>query len=262
MDLIIVGDRGDRFAIEVVNLAKQKGFVAEILDVCEAAQLFTVSIDSGCAIVTPDIPLVLRMSAPSAIRQDFDTSFQYGECLATLWAAAALMKSTVINRPTPFSAWGRAANSSVLTQVRAGLTPEGTEIFSLHPPTPPQELVNQQWNVQDLTTFIDTPWPEIPEGEGPYRAYYSDFDPAYEMVVVLGEQAWRCTTASLEHLQLENQSIAMIKQLEMTFGVVIWSISPNLNNSTLFRVNPFPSMQQVQFVWHSLAPALIDILFP
>lgn len=262
MDLIIVGDRGDRFATEVVNFAKQKGFIAEILDVCEAAQLFTVNVDSGRAIVTPDIPLLLRMPAPSTIRQDFDSSFQYGECLATLWAAAALMKSTVINRPTPFSAWGRAANSSILTSHRAGLHPKGREVFSLYPAAPPQEFANQQWNVQDLTTYIDTPWPEIPEGKGPYRAYDSDTDPAYEMVVVLGKQAWRCTTAPLEELQLEYQSISIIQQLEMTFGVVIWSISPNLDNYALFSVNPFPAIQQVQFVWHSLAPALIEAFFP
>ncbi|AFY31477.1 hypothetical protein [Calothrix sp. PCC 7507] len=262
MDLVIVGDRSDFLAIAVVNLAKEQGFVAEILDVCAAAQLFTVSIDSGCAIVTPDIPLLLRMPAPSTIREDFDASFQYGECLATLWAAAALMKSTVINRPTPFSAWGRASNSTVLTEVRAGLSPEGMEVFSLHPPAPAQQLVNQQWYLQDMTTFTDTPWPEIPGGEGPYRAYYSDSEPAYEMVVVLGEQAWRSTTAPLEHLQLESRSISVMKPLDITFGVVIWSISPDLDHAVLFRVNPFPSLQQVQFVWHSLAPALIQAFFP
>lgn len=261
MDLIIVGDRADRFSIEVVEIAKQTGYVAAILDVFEAGQLFSVSIDSGCAVVTPDLPMLLRMSSPSAMRTDFDTSFQYGECLATLWAAAALSKSTVLNRPTPSSFWGRSSNSSVLTKLRAGLSEEEIEVFSLHPTAPPTELANQQWYVQDLTTYTTTAWPNIPEGEGPYRAYYSDPDPAYEMVVVLGDQAWRCTTALLEHLELEQKSISIIKKLELTFGVVIWSISPDFENAALFRVNPFPSMQQVQFVWPALAPALLEALF-
>jgi hypothetical protein len=134
------------------------------------------------------------------------------------------------------------------------------EVFSRQAPPPPTALVDRQWYLQDTSTYQTAAWPEIPEGEGPYRARCVDPDLAYEIVVVLEEQAWRCTAVSLEDLELEAQSISIAKKLDLTFGAVTWGISPDMQTATLARVDAFPSMEQVQFVWPALAPALLEAL--
>jgi hypothetical protein len=261
MDLIIVGDESDRFCGEVAEIAMEKGYDVAILDVYDAARVFSIGIEDGQAFVTPDIPMILRMSPPAAVRASFDDSFQYGECLATLWAAAALSKSTVINRPTANSIWGRTSYSSVLTKLNAGAIEEQVEIFSSQAPTPPSKQVNKEWYLQDLVTYNTTPYPEIPKGEGPYRARWSEPDPAYEIVVVLDDKAWRCTNISLEHLELEEKSIFLVRNLDLIFGAVIWNISEDLTDTTIARIDSFPLMEQLQFVWPALAPALLEVLF-
>ncbi|MBW4618394.1 MAG: hypothetical protein KME17_03280 [Cyanosarcina radialis HA8281-LM2] len=282
MDLIIVGDDRDRFANEFAEFSNQQGYNAIVLDVSAAARLFSIRIDRGIAEITPQISILFRIPAPSLQRTSFDDSFQYGECLATLWAAATLNPATVINRPTNYSLWGRTSPSFTLTKMRAGLTSphpalagtplpnlgEGqgvradqAEVFSLRAPSPPAALVSQQWYVQDAITYQTAAWPEIPEGEGPYRARCADPNLAYEIVIVLGDRAWRSTAVSLEHLELEPQSISLLKRLDLTFGAVTWGISPDLQTATLARVDPFPTMEQVQFVWPVLAPALLEAFF-
>lgn len=261
MELLVVADPADRLASEVVQIAREHGHTAFIFNVCEAARLFSIHIDSGQASIEPDLPLFLRMPSQPVLRTSFDASFQYGECLATLWAAAALSKSPVINRAGVNGLLGRASYSSALTELRAGVTGGATEVFSRDVPSPP-EPGKQQWYIQDTITYRTTAWPTIPEGTGPYRARWADPDPAYEVVVVLGHQAWRCTIVPLDHLELQQKSIFVIQKLGLNFGAVTWSISPDLKCATLVRVNPFPSMGEVQFVWLGLGPALMKEFFP
>ncbi|HIK03256.1 MAG TPA: hypothetical protein IGS40_00840 [Trichormus sp. M33_DOE_039] len=261
MDLIIVGDRSDRFCTEVLDLVQQAGYTADIFDVCDAARLFSIGMEDGQVFVTPDIPILLRIQSPSTIRTSFDDSFIYGECLSTLWAAATLNKSPVINRPTTHSIWGKTSYSSVLTAVRAGYQENDIEIFSSQILPPHTAKINQQWYVQDLVTYNTTAYPNIPEGEGPYRGRWADIDPGYEIVVVLEDKAWRSTTVPLEHLALEQQSISLMRNLDLTFATVTWSISENLETATIARIDSFPLMEQIQFVWPALAPALLEVLF-
>ncbi|QLE57059.1 hypothetical protein [Nostoc sp. TCL26-01] len=261
MDLIIVGDQSDRFCTEVLDLVQQIGYTADILNIYDAARLFSVGVEDGQVCVTPDIPLLLRIQPPSTIRKSFDDSFMYGECLSTLWAAATLNKSTVINRPTANGIWGKTSYSSVLTAMRGGWRDNDIELFSSQILLPATQKLNQQWYVQDLSTYNTTAYPNIPPGEGAYRGRWADFDPGYEVVVVLDNQAWRSTNVPLEHLLLEEKSISLIRNLDLTFATVTWSISENLEDATLARIDPFPMMEQIQFVWPVLAPALLEVLF-
>lgn len=260
MDLIIVGVRDDQFSTEFAAFAQQNGYSASILDSCEAAQLFSISIDSGQATVMPNLPMLIRTTSTPPVREDFDRSFQSGECFATLWAAAALNQALVLNRPTTHSFWGRISYSPELTKWRAGLREDTVEIFASQAPPPPTERFNHQWYLQDVGTHEIEAWNTLPDGKGPYRARWSKPNPTYEIVVVLNEKTWRCTTAAIDHLDLEQKSIKLLQRLDLSFASVVWNVSHDVQSATLVRVDPFPSFQQIQFVWSSLAPALLEVL--
>ncbi|PAX52576.1 hypothetical protein [Brunnivagina elsteri] len=261
MDLLIVGSSDDSFCVEVSELVKQKGYTTGILDVCDAARLFSISIADRKSQVTPDIPVILRIPSPATIRTSFDDSFMYGECLATLWAATTLSKSIVINRPTANSLWGNVSYSSTLTKLRAGYSNSSVEIFSSQIPSSPQALLNKQWCLQDLATYDTSFYPQIPNDIGPFRASWVDSNLDYEIVVVLDDKAWRCTNVGLEHLRLEEKSISLLRNLDLVFGTITWSIESNLEKASVARINPYPSLEEIQFVWSAFAPALLETIF-
>ena len=225
MDLLIVGESTDSLAQVIVDTFAQFGKEVVVLDLLAAAQLFTIEISKGKVIVTPDLPIILRIASPQLIRKNFDETFQYEEALSTLWAVTASCNSPVLNRGNSRSLWGENALSSVLTQVRAHLIPDTQEIFSLHPLKLTSAHPQQQWYLQDLGTYKTSEASQTPPGNGPFRSRLSLANPGYEMVVVLANQAWRTTQVSLEHLELERQSISLLRKLNLNFGIVIWSIT-------------------------------------
>ncbi|MFN6481129.1 hypothetical protein [Nostoc sp. DedQUE07] len=260
MDLLIIGSSDDIFCQAVNELVRQKGYTSELLDVCNAARMFSISVTSEKLSITPEIPVILRIPPQMPIRTSFDDSFIYDECLATLWAAMTLSKSPVINRPTANSLWGNLSYSSNLTKLKAGYT-SNLEVFSSQVPPSPQALLDKQWYLQDLTTYNTAAYPEIPEGVGPFRASWVSANLEYEIVVVLENKAWRCTKTSLEHLQLEEKSISLLRNLDLVFGTVTWSIDSNLESANIARINPYPSLEEIQFVWSDFAPALLETIF-
>ncbi|MBN3888102.1 MAG: hypothetical protein HWQ43_02590 [Nostoc sp. JL31] len=147
-----------------------------------------------------------------------------------------------------------------MTKLKAGYT-SNLEIFSSQVPPSPQALLNKQWYLQDLTTYNTAAYPEIPEGVGPFRASWVSTNLEYEIVVVLEDKAWRCTNTSLEHLQLEEKSISLLRNLDLVFGTVTWSIDSNLESANIARINPYPSLEEIQFVWSDFAPALLETIF-
>jgi hypothetical protein len=226
-----------------------------------AARLFSISVESGTATVQPDVPMFLRM--PLTVKRDyfFDESFLHGECVAALLAAATLTKSPVLNRPYKGCVSGRAVPSAGLTQLRLGMPVRSEEVFSNTVPAPSFQVPRAFWSIQDLVTFSTNAWPSLPSGDGPYRAKWLDFEPSYEVVTVLGHEAWRSTTVKLEHLGLESRSIELIKRLELLFAAVTWEVSPALDSAELARVDPYPSFSQVQPVWTVLGEALLRHFF-
>jgi hypothetical protein len=260
-DLVIVASPADRLVKELELLARKSGHCPVTLTVEESARLFTVSVSEGHALVSPKIPILLRPPCPQLIRPTFDESFLFSECFATLWAAAALTDACVVNRPTVYGIGGRVSMSAALTEVRAGSEPRRVEVFSDSLPVPPAQPSCLQWYTQSAQNYETARWPTKPVGGGPYRARWLESNPAYEVVVVLRPDAWRCTLAPLEHLDLEARSISLVERLGMTFATIIWSVAHDLTGASVARVDPFPSMDQVQFVWPALGPALIKMLF-
>lgn len=260
MDVLIVGEATDSLSKAIVETFAQFGKEVAILDVLSAAQLFTIEITSGKVSVTPDLPIILRIASPQLIRNNFDETFQYEEALSTLWAVAAACNSPVLNRPTPRTMWGEISHSSVLTQVRADLTPDTQEIFSLYPPNLISDTPQKQWYLQDLGTYKTTEAKEIPLGNGPFRSRLSLANLAYEIVVVLADRAWRTTQVPLEHLELERQSISLLRRLNLNFGIVIWSINNDYTQASIARIETFPTFAQVELIWSELALSLYEVL--
>jgi hypothetical protein len=262
MNLIVVGQPTDDLAVEVVRLAGVRGYAAALLDAYEAAHLFSIYVEAGRAVVEPDIPLLLRLPSSPVVRTSFDAEFQSGECLATIWTAAVLCRAPVINRPSGSGFVGLLSFSNALTEMRAGTDSGAFEVFAREMLPPPSDRQDQQWVVQDTGTYRTAIWPAAPEGYGPYRHRYTDADPAYEVVVVLGNRAWRCTTISPKDLLLEEKSITLMGRLHLTFGAIVWSISRDLTAARLVRIDPYPSMDLLQFVWSELGSALLEALCP
>ncbi len=262
MDLLIVGASTDSLAQAIMEAFAQFGKKTVILDVLSSAQLFTVEITNGKVSVTPDLPIILRIASPQLIRNNFDETFQYEEALSTLWAVTAACNSPVLNRGNSRSMWGENALSGVLTQLRAHLIPDTQEIFSLHPPKLTSELPQQQWYLQDLGTYQTTLASETPQGTGPFRSRLSLANPGYEMVVVLANRAWRTTQVSLEHLKLEQQSISLLRNLNLNFGIVIWSIKTDRSQASIARIETFPTFAQIELIWSELAMSLYEVLCP
>jgi hypothetical protein len=262
VDLIIVGEAEDSLAQAIADTFTKLGKEVAILDVLSAAQLFTVEIINGKVSVTPDLPIILRVASPQLIRNNFDETFQYEEALSTLWAVTAACNSPVLNRPNPRSMWGQVAFSSVLTQVRANLTPDTQEIFTLHPPKLTADDPQQQWYLQDLGTYQTTLASEKPQGNGPFRARLMLANSGYEIVVVLANRAWHTTQVPLAHLELERQSIALLRNLDLNFGLVIWSINSDRDRANIARIETFPTFAQVELIWSELAISLYEVLCP
>jgi hypothetical protein len=258
-DLLIVATPDDPVAIETRDYLAEHSRRAIVLDPFDAAQVFTVGVRNGMACVEPEMPLFLRLPAPPSPRPSFDAEFHYHECLAQLWAAAALMRSPVINRPTVQSLGSRVSYSAALTEFRAAEPVGYVEVFSSSFPDPVGEG-GEQWWVQDSGTMTTAAWPQQPQGKGPFRARWSAADPVFELVVVLDDHAWRCTTAELGHLRLRERSIALAAELGLTLAALTWRIEPDGAVGYLVHVEPFPGLEILRMVWFGLGPQLLAML--
>ena len=248
VEFVIVADPADKVAAELAAYVREHGRMAAVLDVFEAAQLFTLSVNGGRATVEPVLPMILRLPAPPVLRTGVDAEFQFNECLAQLWAVAALSPAPVINRPSAHSLGGQVSYSAALTAMRAGAHDGSAEVFASTYPEPGRPEGDRWW-VQDTGTLTTSPWPERPVGEGPYRGRWSDSDPAFEIVVVLEERAWRCTTADLEHLDLEGRSLAVSARLGLTLAAVTWRVTADAEDALLVNVEPYPGLEELRMVW-------------
>jgi hypothetical protein len=263
-DLVIVSDPADEVARELQAYVADTDRTAVILDVFDAAQAFTIIVRAGEAVVEPEVPMFLRFPAMPAQRLSFDAEFHVGECVAQIWAAAALSRAPVINRPAAALAGGRTSPSAAVTESRAGLSGTaggGIEVFSSQYPEPVPGDGERFW-VEDLGTLRTRAWPQRPGGSGPYRARWSDGDPVMEIVVVLGDRAWRCTTADIDHLDLERQSIAAAAALGLTLAAFTWRVTGEGASARLVNVDPHPALEPLRMVWLGLGPRLLEVLFP
>jgi hypothetical protein len=270
-DLLIVADPADPVAAELTVYLAEHGRRAVTLDPFAAAQLFTVEVTTRAAgdgdaardvdvQVRPRMPMFLRVPELGGPAATFDARFQYQECLAQLWAAAALTDAPVVNRPTLRGLGGAVTSSAALTEQRAGAPAGSVEVFASSFPDP-AEQAGDRWWVRDQVTGHTAAWPGRPGGDGPYRARWSAADPAFEAVVVLGADAWRCTTAEIDHLGLPERSVELASRLGLALAAVVWRVDDDGAGAALVEIDPFPGVELLRMAWLGLGPRLLAFLF-
>ena len=237
MDCVVVGQTDDAVVQQLVSSLTRRSRNPAVLSVSEAAKLFTI-LHSTELSVTPDLPIFLRLPFMPVRRASFSSWFHQNEEVATVLAAAALVRAPVVNRPGRHGYTGLVSSSINLTLLRAGVSSASAELFtkqfpSKEPPMPSACL-------QDLGTFHADWWPERPEGNGPYRARSVGASDAYELVGVVDKSAWRATPEPLDHLELESTSVALVAKLELRFALVFWRISADLSRAELARIDGNP----------------------
>jgi hypothetical protein len=262
LDLIVIGEPGDRLAANFAATAKAEGHSVMFDGITASVQRLAIATSQDVCRVLPDVPMLLRLPPHPVPLLDGDEAFHRGERMAMLWAAAALSRSPVINRPGAGGFAGRCSPSAALTEIRAGVFAGRQEVFSRVPPPPAGDPGGRLWCLQDTGTYATACWPHVPVGAGPYRARQVEADEEYELVTVVGERAWRASTVPLESLALEARSVALVAALELTFAVVTWGISRQRAGGVMARVNPFPTWEQVWHVWPDVASALLAALQP
>jgi hypothetical protein len=249
----VVASPSDALAQSLCERARDAGWTAEHVSHDRAALETTVEVGDHGVRVRPETALYLRppLGAPP---DDPDERFLFDERLALLWAAATLTSQPVLSRPSSYGLWGRVTASARVTEHRAGQMRSRTEVFCT-------DAAGRDWPgtwAAESSDGIQGVWPR--RGAGPFRARPIIDGERYESVTVVGLQAWRRSVESLDHLELERQSIAIASALELDFAVVWWAIPPEARSASLVRAVPAPSLGDVGPDWPDVAVALLALL--
>jgi hypothetical protein len=257
LDLLLVADRRDPVATLIAAEARRHDRQLLVMEHEDAGRLFTITGEAEATRVEPDLPMLLRPAAPPIPNRDSDAIFLSGESLATLWAAAALLRSPVLNRPSPRGFEAGWSSSGAITERRAQAR-VAPEIYARAQSDagPPDR---RPWAVEDMRGRTRR-WINADTGDAPYRARPVIEDEGYERVIVLNDRAWRSTMLELDRFGLEARSIEIARNLGLGFVAVTWGLDPRLEQARLARIDPYPRVDQIFPVWADLGPALIEAL--
>lgn len=257
MDLLLVCEPDDPVAVGLASVALSRGRRPILLDHDQAGRLFSVASAPDGARVEPEVPIMLRPRTAPPRAMTPDERFLRGEAWATLWAAAALAKSPVINRPGPFGAEGRWSPSGAVTEARAA-APATAELFlSQRRRSPPPDA--RPWAIEPYGAAARR-WLKAGGVSALGRARPLLKGERYECVTVLGDQAWRGSTVDLPALELEARSIEAARKLDLAFVTVTWGIDAAHDAARLARIAPYPSLDQLWPIWAEVTSALLETL--
>jgi hypothetical protein len=224
----------------------------------DAARLFTVAAGEGATRVTPDIPIILRApKMPDSL--DPDMKFQFGECMALLWAAAALTEAPVLGRPGSDGLGGACSTSAVVTEQRCGLYAGRPEVFLKGVMDGPSD---DAWWFQSPDTLAPFQAGASNAYPGPRRGRPLLRDEQYEFVLVFGQDAWsRSGVAAGEH-DLLAASVAATERLNLDFALVVWALDEGMEHANLAKITPWPHFADIQFAWTPFVSRLAERFWP
>jgi hypothetical protein len=251
--LRIVASPTDLLASALENLAQETGRNVERLTHIEAALNTSIEVRAEGTHVAPDSPMFLRPPL-EPVPTCPDLLFLQAERIAHLWAAATLSRCPVVNRPTPGGLWGRVTSSSRITEQRAGLNSDRTEVFCTD--SDRRDWAGS-WAAARYNGSVSR-WPD--ELPGPVRARPIREAEEYEAVLVVGSAAWRLSDAPLSHLSLPERSVAAAQTLGLNFSVVWWAVPPEMDHAIPARIKPVPSFPDVAPHWPVAGIALLNLL--
>lgn len=226
-----------------------RGHSATWLDGPGAARLFTIRVTAVGDQVVPDLPMFIRPVPwwDRSTEAEPDALFLRNECFATFWAAAALCERPVINRPTPGGPVYRLTAGSLRTH----LAGRG-EIYASGPEQIAEDDDGAFWgeNAEYRVGALAT----LP-ADVPVRVRRLDVGAGYEIVTVVGAQAFPATTdpRSAVH-DLAARSIQLARQSGVQFATVTWAITDDTAEAV--RLNPTPYQSELRYRWADVLDAL------
>src|SRR5690348_12788125 len=127
--ILIVDEADDVFSTMFEDYARRHGVTCRRCRLDEVARWVTIE-QEGCAVsVTPRTSLLLRPLRSVDAASDEVLRWTWGEWFATVWSAACITSTPVINRPGPWGWANRAPFSAALTEWRANSSVESAEAF-------------------------------------------------------------------------------------------------------------------------------------
>ena len=247
-DVLLISRPEDSVTRRLGTALTARGHRATWLDGPEAARLFTIRVTAAGDQVMPDLPMFVRPVPwwDGDTEAEPDTRFLRNECFATFWAAAALCGRPVINRPTPEGPVYRLTAGSLGTH-GAG----GAEIHASGPEQIPEDAgtfwaENDEYRVGALATL---------PADVPVRARRVEVGAGYEIVTVVGAQAFPATTdvRSAAH-DLAARSVELARQFGVQFATVTWAVTDDIAEAV--RLNPTPYESELCYRWADVLDAL------
>ncbi len=248
-DVLLISRPEDGVTRRLETALTARGHSATWLDGPGAARLFTIRVTAAGDHVVPDLPMFVRPVPwwDESTEAEPDARFLRNECFATFWAAAALCGRPVINRPTPGGPVYRLTAGSLRTHVagRGEIHASGPEqIAEADDGTFWGE--NAEYRVGALATL---------PADVPVRVRRVDVGAGYEIVTVVGAQAFPATTDARSSVHdLAARSIELARQFGVQFTTVTWAVTDDTAEAV--RLNPTPYESELRYRWADVLDAL------
>jgi hypothetical protein len=247
-DVLIVGHREDAVARRLEAALAARGHNAAWLDGPAAARLFTIRVIAVGNQVAPDMPMFVRPVPwwDTDAQASPDARFLRNECYAAFWAAAALCRRSVINRPTP--------DGPVYRLTAGSLGTDAAGLGEIHASGPEQVAEDDGAFWGENTEYRVGALAMLPSGV-PVRARRVDLGAGYEIVTVVGAQAFPATTdpRSAAH-DLAARSIGLARRFRVHFATVTWAVTDDTAEAV--RLNPNPDESELRYRWADVLDAL------
>jgi hypothetical protein len=258
-EVLVVAGPDDQLARHLHEAASSRGLRCAHLDGPSAARMFTITVDEDGARVWPDIPLFVRASAwHDDGGASSDERFLRNEAYATFWAAAALCKSPVINRPARRSSLGRLTVSAIAPRMGSPAGNGHRELYVSDPAMALERLDPPIWgeDIDFRTKEISALRPKVPA-----RLRTVDPDACYETIAIVGTRAF--AAADDQHSRrygLMARSAEIAARFGLHFATITWMVSAA--TATPVRMSAEPNMAELrtcrdavlECIWEDLRP--------
>jgi hypothetical protein len=252
-EIALLCEADDMFAHAFAKTALDAGYLCRQVRPDDFSREITLEHDDGEVRIFPDCAIFLRPIKGIGAEVEEEARFCWSESFAALWAAAALTKNPVVNRPNEWGLASRGSQSAIITERRAGLTHHGFESFwhGLQPEGADsmlhQDLIDWRMGIQpENSSFVRSR--QMPRCRG------------WEQVVVAVGQGFRTSTAEIGDRDLIPESIRLAAALHHQFATLTWGIPEDDAPPLLARINPFPTVYECAPVWTSVSHALLEYL--
>jgi hypothetical protein len=200
------------------------------------------------------VPLLLRLPLAPPAWATGETHFHRAEICSLVWGAAALTPAPVVNRPDGFGFAGRSAWSINVVRSRAGIALLEPEVVASHAPQPLGP--DDEWWLERQADGAVFPWAKRRASGGPYRASRIRPDFTLHNIIVAGGQAWGDLPANIT-TDLRAKSVQICAALNITFATVTWRWHAADNTGVFARLNPYPTLAEIDSFWMEVGDQLL-----